>query len=153
MNSTLQKPVDFPIKKILVVDDEDSLRLFLIRALKKSGFFCKSAPDAESALATIDKEPFDLIISDISMPGMDGVEMLKKIKKSHPDISVIIMTGYGSEYSYVDIMDAGASDYMTKPFNIDSALARINRIAREKQNLINYYLITSYKSFQIFTNW
>jgi len=110
---------------------------FLIRALKKSGFFCKSAPDAESALATIDKEPFDLIISDISMPGMDGVEMLKKIKKSHPDISVIIMTGYGSEYSYVDIMDAGASDYMTKPFNIDSALARINRIAREKQNLIN----------------
>ncbi len=139
MNSITQKSVDFPIKKILVVDDEDSLRLVLTRALGKSGFLCKDAPDAETALALIATEPesFDLVISDISMPGMDGVDMLKKIKETHSNIDVIIMTGYGSDYSYVDIMDAGASDYMTKPFNMNSALARINRIAREKQNLIN----------------
>ena len=137
MSNTVQNFKDFPIKKILVVDDEESLRLILTKALKRAGFFCKDVEDAQKAIELIDSEEFDLVISDISMPGMDGIELLKKIKTGYPAIDVIIMTGYGSDYSYVDIMDAGASDYMTKPFNLNSTLARINRIAREKKNLIN----------------
>ncbi|MCP4721908.1 MAG: response regulator, partial [Desulfobacteraceae bacterium] len=77
------------------------------------------------------------VISDISMPGMDGITLLKTVKSLFPEIDFIIMTGYTSDYSYVDIMDAGASDYMTKPFNLNSALARISRIAREKDSLIS----------------
>jgi signal transduction histidine kinase len=137
MNNTVQNFKDFPIRKILVVNDEKSLRLVLTKALEKAGFFCRDVEDAKKAIELVESQDFDLIISDISMPGMDGIDLLKKIKSRHPEIDVIIMTGYGSEYSYVDIMDAGASDYMTKPFNMNSTLARIKRIAREKNNLIS----------------
>lgn len=137
MISPIQNFSDFPIRKILIVDDEKSLRQVLTKALERAGFFCQQACDAKTALELIAKEKFDLVISDIAMPGMDGVELLKKIKMGYPEIDVVIMTGYRSDYSYVDIMDAGASDYMTKPFNLNSTLARIKRIAREKKNLID----------------
>lgn len=136
MPDKLQHGIDNPIRKILVVDDETSLRALLINATERAGFICKQAENAEAAIHAIETETFDLVISDISMPGMDGIELMKKIKPIHPDIDFIIMTGYASDYSYVDIMDAGASDYMTKPFSMNSALARINRIARERKNLI-----------------
>ena len=126
------------IRQILVVDDEASLRVLLTKALGRAGFECWEADSAEKALGIIespDEPKFDLIISDISMSGMDGIELLRTVKKKRPDIHFIIMTGYASDYSYVDIMDAGASDYMTKPFNINSTLARIKRIAREKKHL------------------
>ncbi len=138
MSNIHQTFPDFPIKNILVVDDDPGLRLIVAKSLERGGFFCKVAEDADSALTSLESNSFQLVISDISMPGnMDGIDLLKKIIDQYPDISVIIMTGYGSEYSYVDIMDAGAADYMTKPFNMNSALARIKRIAREKSNLIN----------------
>ncbi|MBU2480933.1 MAG: response regulator, partial [Proteobacteria bacterium] len=130
-------PEDFPIKKILVVDDEESLRSLLANALGRAGFSLTQAEHAESAITFLETQSFDLVISDIAMPGMDGVELMKQIKSRTPQTDVIIMTGYGSEYSYVDLMDAGASDYLTKPFKLDSIIARINRIAREKNNLIN----------------
>lgn len=128
---------DFPITRVLVVDDEDSLRLVLAKSLQRAGFFCFDVDSAEKALEEIDSQNFDLVISDIAMPEMDGIELLKTVKSKHPDIDFIMMTGYGSDYSYVDIMDAGASDYMTKPFELNSILARIKRIAREKKNLLS----------------
>ncbi len=137
MPDILQNNKDNPIQKILVVDDEISLRMILVKALGRAGFYCREAETGETALTLIETEPFDLVISDISMPGMDGIDLLKKVKPSHPEIDFIIMTGYASDYSYVDIMDAGASDYMTKPFSMNSALARISRIAREKKNVIS----------------
>ena len=137
MSDILRNGKDNPIRKILVVDDEISLRMVLVKAFEKAGFLCKEAESGETAVSWINSEPFDLVISDISMPGMDGIELVKKLKPHHPEIDFIIMTGYASDYSYVDIMDAGASDYMTKPFSMNSALARINRIARERKNLID----------------
>lgn len=136
---TISEP-DLPIERILVVDDEPSLRVLLSKALGRAGFVCTEAADAEKAwdlISSGEDTDLDLVITDIAMPGMDGIELLKKVKAYNPSIDFIIMTGYASEYSYVDIMDAGASDYMTKPFNIDSALARIKRIAREKRHLID----------------
>lgn len=130
------------IQKILIVDDEPNLRLLLFKALSRVGYICDQARDSATALEMIkaNRTPsFDLIISDISMPGMDGIALLKAVKSLYPAIDFIIMTGYTSDYSYVDIMDAGASDYMSKPFNIDSTLAKISRIAREKANLLNLY--------------
>ncbi|WDP88601.1 MAG: response regulator [Desulfobacter sp.] len=128
------------IRNILVVDDEASLRMLLTKALARSGFFCLDAKDAETAWEMIrseDSPGVDLVISDISMPGMDGIDLLKLVKARYPDIDFIIMTGHAAQYSYVDIMDAGASDYMTKPFKINAALARIQRISREKRHLID----------------
>ena len=134
------KQPDSSIQKILVVDDESSLRLLLTKALTRAGYLCDQARDAVMALEmiTAHEHPFyDLVISDISMPGMDGIALLKKVKSLFLDIDFMIMTGYAANYSYADIMDAGAADYMTKPFNINSALAKISRIAREKTTLLN----------------
>lgn len=136
MNKTGRHHQDFPIRNILVVDDEESLRSVLTRALTRAGFSCRSAECARQALDLLDSERIDLIISDLSMPGMDGIEFLKKIKAGHPETDVIIMDDPGSSYAYVDIMDAGASDYMAKPFRVNITLAKINRIAREKKNVI-----------------
>ncbi len=138
MSDLIQIPSDFPIRTVLVVDDDPGLRLVVTKSLERAGFECRQAEDAVSAMELLKTWDVHLVISDISMPGeMDGIDLLKRIKEINPDTSVIIMTGYGGQYSYVDIMDAGASDYMTKPFNMNSALARINRIAREKKHLIN----------------
>lgn len=128
------------IQRILVVDDESNLRLLLAKALTRAGYICDQALDASNALEMITTRAtsfYDLVISDISMPGMDGIALLKKVKSLFPDIDFIIMTGYAADYSYADIMDAGASDYMTKPFNISSTLAKISRIAREKTTLLH----------------
>ncbi len=155
MTDLIDTTGDLPIERILVVDDEPSLRLLLNKALVRAGFICAQAPTAEIAWDMIcSDQNFDLVISDISMPGMDGIELLKKVKLQFPSIDFIMMTGYASDYSYVDIMDAGASDYMTKPFNIDSTLARIKRIAREKRHLIdlketNKQLLSSMKRANI----
>ncbi|THB80798.1 MAG: hybrid sensor histidine kinase/response regulator [Desulfobacteraceae bacterium] len=137
MNKSSHIPLDSPIKTVLIVDDESSLRMILSRSLTRAGFECQEAEDAETAFDLILDTQFDLVISDISMPGMDGIELMEKVKLKYPQIDFIMMTGYASEYSYVDIMEAGASDYMTKPFNVNSAIARISRIAREKRNLLN----------------
>ena len=137
MNNIHHIPSEFPIQDILVVDDDPGLRLVVTKSLERSGFTCDQREDAASAIDALETGTYQLVISDIAMPGgMDGIDLLKTVKSKYPDISVIIMTGFGSDYSYVDIMEAGASDYMTKPFNMNSALARINRIAREKTNLI-----------------
>lgn len=136
MNKLPENYNEFPVRDVLVVDDEEAVRNLVNHALVKSGYTCETAANAELALERIHQKPFDLIISDISMPGMDGMELLEQVKHKFPEIDVIIMTGYGSRYSYVDIMNAGASDYMEKPFSINAALARITRIAREKSHLI-----------------
>ncbi len=125
------------IKNILIVDDDMGLRSILLKSFQVIGFKCSEAEDALTAYEMICKEKFDLVISDISMPVMDGIELMKKVKKEFPDIDFIIMTGFAGEYSYVDIIDAGAADYMTKPFGINSAAARIERIEREKRTLLN----------------
>ena len=126
MNKSVKS--DYSIERILVVDDESSFRLLLTKALSRAGYICDQARDAATALKIIKSHEhplYDLVISDISMPRMDGITLLKTVKSLFPAINFIIMTGYTSEYSYVDIIDAGASDYMTKPFNISSALARM----------------------------
>ncbi len=137
MNKLLENPEDSPIQTVLIVDDEDSLRKVVYRALQKAGFVCTQAGDAAVALELMNAFSFDLVISDIEMPGMDGIQFLKQVKVTCPDINFIIMTGYANKYSYIDIMNAGASDYMSKPFDINSMLARINRIAREKTYLVH----------------
>ncbi|MBF0301421.1 MAG: response regulator [Desulfamplus sp.] len=125
------------IRNVLIVDDDMGLRSILVKSFQVIGFTCSEAEDAVSAYEMICNEKFDLVISDISMPVMDGIELMKKVKKKFPEIDFIIMTGFSGEYSYVDIIDAGASDYMTKPFGINSAVARIERIEREKRTLLS----------------
>jgi CheY-like chemotaxis protein len=100
--------------------------------MEKIGYECETAEDAEQALDVLSQKSFDLVISDISMPGMDGIQFMKKAKESYPELPFMIMTGYAVDYSYAEIIAAGASDFIPKPFDLKELKAKTERINREK---------------------
>ena len=120
---------------ILIVDDDETIRSTLKDFLEASGDSCYLASNAYEALSALPENPITLVISDIKMPGMDGIEFMKEAKQSFPDLDFIITTGYASEYSYTDIINAGATDYMTKPFKLEELKAKLERINRERRLL------------------
>ena len=122
-------------KYILVVDDDDMVRSTIRAFLKKIGYIPKVASNAFEALKILDKHPFDLVITDIVMPEKDGIKFMEEAKRSFHNLDFIILTGYASEYACVDIIDAGATDYMTKPLEMEELRARIGRIERERRIL------------------
>ena len=105
-----------PTAKILVVDDEEIILLSCERVLTEEGYEVQTRLRAEEALALLAEEPIDLILVDLKMPGMDGLEFLRAVKQAYPSISVIMITGYSTVESAVEAMKAGAIDYLPKPF-------------------------------------
>ncbi len=122
-------------RHILVVDDDTSLREMLGRVLPGMGYGCEVASDCSSALEKLRLDTFDLVISDIRMGGKGGLELMREAKELYPNLDFIIMTGYAPEYSYSDIIDAGAIDFIAKPFELGELKAKIGRIEREKRLL------------------
>ena len=118
---------------ILIVDDEEEIRVVLRDFLEKNGDFCHVASNADEALTRLTENPVTLVISDIKMPGMGGMEFMREAKQSFPDLDFMIMTGYASDYSYTDIINAGAADYLIKPFKLEELEAKINRVKRERR--------------------
>ncbi|MBI4677999.1 MAG: response regulator [Elusimicrobia bacterium] len=102
---------------ILVVDDEADMRMALGSVLTRSGHTIEQASDGQSALVRIDKGNVDLVLLDIRLPGMDGVQILRRIRERREDLPVIMVTGYGSVESAVEVMKLGASQYLSKPFS------------------------------------
>jgi two-component system sensor histidine kinase/response regulator len=126
---------DKPIKHVLIVDDEEMIRVTVQSFLTRIGYHCSTSAKAAEAMAALEEDLFDLVISDITMPGTDGIQFMRSVKAIHPELNFIIMTGYGSDYAYMDIISAGASDYMTKPFEMKELQARIERIECENRVL------------------
>lgn len=122
------------MEKILVVDDEPSLRDVLSIMLKKAGYATSTAADGDEAVTRINKEIYDLVITDLKMPGMGGMDVLKAVKSSSPETVVLVVTAFGSAESAVEAMKLGAYDYLTKPFQIDEVQLTI-RNALEKRRL------------------
>lgn len=115
------------IPKILVVDDEEVLRKMLMDLFQEEGFSVEIASGGFEAIGKINSEHFDLIITDIMMPEVDGMQVLKKAKETDPNSDVIVMTGYASVETAVKSMRLGAVDYITKPFNIEHVKIIVNR--------------------------
>ncbi len=113
---------------ILIVDDDVSLLGIFKTALLAKGYRCKTAATVELALELINKTPFDVMITDIKMPGLTGFELTEKAKKIRPDMPVIVMTAYIEEFSYDNAIEAGASDFIKKPFTVKELLARIQHV-------------------------
>ena len=128
-------------RRILVVEDDPILRRFVGDVLKRKGCDVTSAENGLSALKEIDKKNFHLIISDLKMDGMDGLELLEKAKEIVPTTEVIIITAYGSVSSAVTAMKKGAFDYVTKPIELDELDVVVDRVF-EHQKLVdeNRYL-------------
>jgi FixJ family two-component response regulator len=125
--------LDREIKKILVVDDEQDICAMLTEFLRSSGYYCESVTDPAKALEVLKPNSFELVISDIKMDGMDGMQLLSEIHKIDPGLDTIMMTGHTEAYSYCDIIKAGAADFIAKPSLISELEAKIERISRERK--------------------
>jgi DNA-binding NtrC family response regulator len=113
---------------ILLVDDEPDLRLSLGQVLRDEGHAVDVAPDAEVAMARLASQPFHLVVSDVRMPKVDGLTLLRRIRRDFPATEVLLMTAYGSIGDAVTAMKDSAVDYLTKPFNIDELVTVVDRI-------------------------
>ncbi len=122
------------MEKILIVDDERSMRDVLSIMLKRVGYGVTAASNGEEAIAQIGKEIFDLVITDLKMPKVSGLDVLKAVKESSPDTVVLMVTAFASTESAVEAMKQGAYDYLAKPFQVDE-LQLIVRNALEKRRL------------------
>ncbi len=120
------------MSQILIVDNEKSMRDFLSIVLKKEGYDCLTAEDGLNALHLIEKEGADLVITDIKMPKMDGLSLLKNLKLSSPETATVMMTAFASTETAIEAMKEGAYDYLTKPFQIDEVKLVVKNVLERK---------------------
>ena len=118
--------------KVLLVDDEAEFSETLIKRMKKRNVNISGVRSGEEALESLDQSPVDVVILDVRMPGLDGIETLRGIKKRHPLIEVIMLTGHASVEVAVQGMEFGAFDYLMKPMQIDDLLYKIQDAYKQK---------------------
>jgi DNA-binding NtrC family response regulator len=121
--------------KILLVDDEERFLSTTQKVLRRKGYDVLTAASGAEALATLDHNPVDVAIVDVKMPGMDGIATLKEIKRRHPLVEVIMLTGHGTFESAVEGMKSGATDYLTKPSEIDELLEKVAEAFERRRRL------------------
>lgn len=118
--------------RILVVDDEESIREFLDIMLRKEGYDVTCVEDGQQAIDLLKKKSFDLVISDLQMPNVTGIELLKHTKDNYPELLFMMITAFGTTETAVDAMKMGAYDYVTKPFKLDEVRINIANALRSK---------------------
>jgi DNA-binding NtrC family response regulator len=119
--------------RILIIDDEEIVRASCSRILSPEGYSVKTAGNGKKGLVLLESQAFDLVITDLMMPDMDGVEILRKIKETWPDTEVIIMTGYGTVRTAVRAMKIGVFDFIEKPFTPDDLLPLVSKALERKK--------------------
>ena len=119
-------PKDWTMAAILIVDDDDAVRDVLYDLFSEE-HLCHAASSAEQALAFIREQPYDVVITDISMPGLSGVELLGHLRQSQPGTPVIVITGIGDRAHAEGLMRLGAFDYILKPFRLEAIEASVKR--------------------------
>lgn len=127
--------------RVLIIDDEDIVRVSCSRSLSTKGYKVKSANSGVEGLKILARERFDLVLTDLMMPDIDGIEVLQKIKQEWPDTEIIIITGYGTVGSAVQAMKYGAFDYLEKPFNPDNLLLTVEKALERKRILLESFLM------------
>lgn len=117
---------------VLLVDDELEFLDTLIKRMKKRGLQVAGVNRGEDALAWLDREPVDVVVLDVKMPGLDGIETLREIKKRRPLVEVIMLTGHANMEVAVQGMELGAFDYLMKPMDIDELIYKLQDANRKK---------------------
>lgn len=138
--------IDYAKESVLVVDDEEQFGKVLEDLLKHRGFKAHHLAHASDVLEELGNEDkaYTFLITDVVMPGMDGLELTKKAKSEFPDVCIIVMTGYSDDYKYVSVINAGATDFINKPFRIEELEAKIRRgiIERNTRQELKRLIIT-----------
>ncbi|MFW5736714.1 MAG: sigma-54-dependent transcriptional regulator, partial [Halanaerobium sp.] len=114
--------------KVLIVDDEKNIRLTLKTALSKAGYEVETAVNGEDGLSKLEEEGFPVILLDMKMPGMDGIQFLKEITNEDLETKVIMITGYGSVETAVETLKLGAVDYLRKPFKPEEIISIVEDV-------------------------
>ncbi|MFZ7110534.1 MAG: ATP-binding protein [Desulfatiglandales bacterium] len=125
--------------RLLLVDDEDDFRRTIAKRLKKRGILPEEAGSGEECLALLEKNAMDIVVLDVKMPGMNGIEVLRRIKAAHAKTEVILLTGYATTHDGVEGIKAGAFDYLSKPIELEHLIGKIrqahDKILRENEKL------------------
>lgn len=116
------------MKEILIVDDQQGIRLLLNEVFKKEGYATHLAANGWEALQMIENSSIALVLLDMKIPGMDGIETLKRIKEIQPNVPVLMMTAYGESSIVQEALDTGATHYFIKPFDIFEVRDAVNKI-------------------------
>ena len=131
-----------PCIKMLLVDDDESILAILSDLMPIFGYDYDIARSGEEAVEKLKHDSFHIVLTDMMMPNMDGMELLKYINTHYPNIKVMVVTGYDRSFTYTDVIRAGASDFISKPFNTDELEAKINRLVREIELLSQLELLS-----------
>ena len=124
-----ERPGDRP--RVLVVDDEQAVRDLLAKTLTMADYDVDAAPDGASAIDRLRAAEYDLLITDLKMPGMDGLSVIREARRAAPDLPIIIITGYSTEASAIEAINLGVAGYLTKPFRLPRILAAAARALGE----------------------
>ncbi len=120
--------------RILVVEDEKKLQAFIKRGLKEAGYAVDAADNGEDALFMAEGSPYDLIVLDIMLPVRDGIDVCRKLRQARNDVPVLMLTARDDVEDKISGLDAGADDYLTKPFSFSEFLARVRALLRRKNS-------------------
>ena len=134
ISANITGAVEIVPTRILVIDDEQGMRDLLTRELASLGYYTESAADGVEALERVENQPFHIVLCDMSMPKLSGLEVLEQLKKKHPDVDVVMMTGYATISTAIDAMKKGAYDFIEKPFQLERIFGVIQNI-QEKQKM------------------
>ncbi len=120
-------------QRLLIVDDDPNVRELLKTKLTHLGYQCRTADGADRALAVIEREPIHLVLSDIMMPGLSGIDLLKRLVQAYPETAVVMLTAAADTQVAVQAMKLGAYDYITKPFNLDELTVHVEKALERRQ--------------------
>ncbi|MBN1277148.1 MAG: diguanylate cyclase [Deltaproteobacteria bacterium] len=124
--------IDYTKELMLVVDDDNAARDVVVEMLQYIGFKVKGVSSAKNALEELGKAPYTFILTDMRMPEMDGLELIRQVKLNYPGICIIAITGYSKDYSYIDVINAGTSDFIDKPVEVEELEAKVKRALMER---------------------
>ena len=123
--------INYADELVLIVDDDTRLSETIVKLLSVIGITAETASNGKDALEVLKDRNYTILLTDMKMPGIDGMELIKKVNEEF-EVSVIAMTGYTEGYKYVDVINAGASDFIKKPFVVEELEAKIRRIITER---------------------
>lgn len=134
--------------KVLIIEDNLRVSSLLKRGLESQGYQIYISEDAEDALVLVEKISFNLVITDIMLPKMSGIELSKMIKQKYPDLPIIMLTALGTIDEKIEGFDAGADDYMVKPFEIRELYARIKAVLQRKSSTVSKGELSTHLEYQ-----